>query len=291
LKDIDYAAPKTVAEAVALLQEKGERARVLAGGTDLIVQAREHRRDLDLMLDVKRIPEVNELAFDPRQGLRLGAAVPCSRIYEHQDIARAYPGLIDAVALIGGIQIQSRASVGGNLCNSSPAADCTPALIAHQAVCVIAGPNGTRELPVEQFCTGPGRNVLARGELLLSLRLPPPPPGFGAAYLRFIPRNEMDIAVAGAGVSVTLDAGKARCTAARVALAAVAPTPLLVPEAGAALLEGPVSDGLFDTAARLARAAARPISDMRGDADYRRHLVGVLVKRALQTAVERARGS
>jgi CO/xanthine dehydrogenase FAD-binding subunit len=289
--DIDYAAPRTVAEAVGLLSDKGDRARVLAGGTDLIVQVREHRRDLDLMVDVKHIPEVNELAFDPRQGLRLGAAVPCYRVYEHRDIASAYPGLIDAVALIGGIQIQSRASVGGNLCNASPAADTIPALIAHQAVCVIAGPKGTRELPVEQFCTAPGRNALGRGEMLLSLRLPPPATNFGAAYLRFIPRNEMDIAVAGAGVAVTLDGGKARCTAARVALAAVAPTPLLVPEAGAALVDGSLSESLIDKAAGLARAAARPISDMRGDADYRRHLVGVLVKRALHTAVERARGS
>src|SRR5262249_34932032 len=151
--------------------------------------------------------------------------------------------------------------------------------------CVIAGPKGTRELPVEQFCTAPGRNALGRGEMLLSLRLPPPVKNFGAAYLRFIPRNEMDIAVAGAGVAVTLDGGKARCTAARVALAAVAPTPLLVPEAGAALVDGGLSESLIDRAAGLARAAARPISDMRGDADYRRHLVGVLVKRALHTAV------
>jgi carbon-monoxide dehydrogenase medium subunit len=291
VKEIDYAAPRTVAEAVALLAEKGERARVLAGGTDLIVQAREHRRDLDLMVDVKHIPELNGLSYDRAQGLWLGAAVPCYRVYEDSAVARAYPGLIDAVALIGGIQIQSRASVGGNLCNSSPAADTIPALIAHQAECVIAGPKGTRELPVEQFCTGPGRNALARGEMLVGLRLPPPARNFGAAYLRFIPRNEMDIAVAGAGVAVTLDAGKGRCTAARVALAAVAPVPLLVPEAGAALTEGTLSDSLIEKAAGLARAAARPISDMRGDTDYRRHLVGVLVKRALHTALERARGS
>jgi carbon-monoxide dehydrogenase medium subunit len=291
VKDIDYAAPRTLGEALALLGERGERARVLAGGTDLIVQVREHRRDLDLMVDVKHIPEVNELAYDPRQGLRLGAAVPCYRVYEDRDIARAYPGLIDAVALIGGIQIQSRASVGGNLCNASPAADTIPALIAHRAVCVIAGPGGPRELPVEQFCTGPGRNALGRGELLVGLRIPPPPRNFGAAYLRFIPRNEMDIAVAGAGVSVTLDDAKSRCTAARVALAAVAPTPLLISEAGAALAEGALSDSLIEKAAGLARTAARPISDMRGDAEYRKHLVGVLVKRALHTAIERARGS
>jgi carbon-monoxide dehydrogenase medium subunit len=291
LKAIDYAAPGTIAKAVALLTEYGDRARILAGGTDLIVQVREGRRAPDLLVDVKRIPELNELTFDRQRGLRLGAAVPCCQVYEHAEIARAYPGLIDAVSLIGGIQIQSRASVGGNLCNASPAADTIPALIAHETTCLIAGPQGTREVPAEQFCTAPGRNVLARGEFLVGLRIPPPRPHSGAAYLRFIPRNEMDIAVVGAGVSVTLDGGKSRCTGARIALAAVAPTPLLVPEAGAALVDGALTDALIDRAAQLARAAARPISDMRGDADYRRHLVGVLTRRALQAALSRAKES
>jgi carbon-monoxide dehydrogenase medium subunit len=291
MKDIDYAAPKTLSEAVSLLAEKGDRARVLAGGTDIIVQVREHRRDLDLLVDIKNIPEVNELAFDAKQGLRIGAAVPCYRIYEHPEIAKAFPGLVDAAFLIGGIQIQSRASLGGNLCNASPAADTIPALIAHSAVCVIAGPKGNREVPVEKFCTAPGRTVLERGEMLLSLRLPAPARHFGAAYLRFIPRNEMDIAVVGAGVSVTLDESKQKCTGARVALGAVAPTPLLVSEAGSALVDGAINESVLDKAASLARAAARPISDMRGDADYRRHLVGVLTKRALQNAIQRARES
>ncbi len=183
---IDYAAPATIAEAVRLLADKGDRARILAGGTDLIVQLREGRRHVDLLVDIKHVPEVNELSYDPKQGLRLGAAVPCYRIYEDAAIAKAYPGLIDAVSLVGGIQIQSRASVGGNLCNSSPAADTVPALIALEAVAVIAGPRGQREVPVEQFCTGPGRNVLTAGEFLVSLRLPPPRPYAGASYLRFI---------------------------------------------------------------------------------------------------------
>ena len=164
-----------------------------------------------------------------QEGPRLGAAVPCYRIYEHEQIAKAYPGLIDAASLIGGIQIQSRASLGGNLCNASPAADSIPPLIALEAVCVIAGPEGTREVPVEKFCTAPGKTVLGPGEFLVSLKFPPPKPRSGASYLRFIPRNEMDIAVVGAGVSVDLDDAKKQCTAARVALAAVAPTPLLVP--------------------------------------------------------------
>jgi CO/xanthine dehydrogenase FAD-binding subunit len=291
MKAFDYSAPKTVTEAVALLADKGERARVLAGGTDVIVQVREGRRDLDLLVDVKNIPEVNELTYDPQHGLRVGAAVPCYRICEHLGLARSYPGLIEAAGLIGGTQIQSRASVGGNLCNASPAADTIPALIAAEATCVLVGPEGRREVAVEAFCTAPGRTVLRRGEMLVSLHMPPPRPDTGSAYLRFIPRNEMDIAVVGAGVSVTLDDGGTTCLAARVALAAVAPTPLLVAEAGAALVGRAPDSHAVEQAARLAQAAARPISDMRGDADYRRHLVGVLTRRALVTALQRAKES
>jgi carbon-monoxide dehydrogenase medium subunit len=289
MKDITYAAPKTVADAAALLNDKGDRARILAGGTDIIVQVREGRRDIDALVDIKHVPEVNELSFDPAKGLIIGAAVPCCLIYEHKAFARAYPGLMDAVSLIGGIQIQSRASLGGNLCNASPAADGIPVLIALETVCDIAGPKGTRSVPVEQFCTGPGKTVLGRGEFLVRFRVPAPKKQAGAAYLRFIPRNEMDIAVAGAGVAVQLDGSKAKCTAARIALAAVAPTPLLVPDAGAALVGTSLDDAAVAKAAALAQATARPISDMRGDADYRRHLVGVLVKRALAIAIDRAK--
>jgi carbon-monoxide dehydrogenase medium subunit len=289
LNAFDYAAPRTLAEAIQLLGQKGQRTRLLAGGTDLLVQLREGRRDADLVVDIKHIPELNELSFDPGRGLTIGAAVPCYRIAEHRDLSRTYPGLVDAAALIGGVQIQSRASLGGNLCNASPAADTIPALIAHEAVCVIAGPGGTRELPVEKFCTAPGRTVLGQGELLVSLRLPPPKAHAGSLYVRFIPRNEMDIAVVGVGVSVTLDDSRSRCLAARIALAAVAPTPLLVPEAGAALVDGELTEALLDRAASLAQAAARPISDMRGTAEYRRHLVGVLTRRALRGAIQRAK--
>jgi len=289
LNAFDYAAPRTLAEAIALLAEKGDRARVLAGGTDIIVQVREGRRHVDLLVDVKHIPEVNELSYSAA-GLRLGAAVPCAAICEDPAVRHAYPGLVDAASLVGGVQIQSRAGVGGNLCNASPAADTIPALIAHQAVAVIAGPNGQREVPVEQFCIGPGRTVLGRGELLVRLHLPPPPADSAGRYLRFIPRNEMDIAVVGAGVRVTLDEKRVRCLGARIALAAVAPTPLFVPEAGDALVDGPITDILIDKAVSLAQAAARPISDMRGDAAYRRHLVGVLTRRALQGAIQRAKG-
>src|SRR5215510_12968875 len=245
MKEFDYSAPKNVAEAVAILSKHGDRAKILAGGTDVIVQLREHRREADVLVDIKRIPEVNKLTCDAKKGLVIGAAVPCYRIYEHKDIAKLYPGLIDAAALIGGIQIQSRASLGGNLCNASPAADSIPPMIALEGVCIIAGPSGTRELPVEKFCTAPGKTVLTKGEFLVSLKFTPPRPNSGAAYLRFIPRNEMDIAVAGAGVSVVLDATKTKCTAARIALAAVAPTPLFVADAGAALVDGALNETLI----------------------------------------------
>ncbi len=289
MTEFDYAAPATLTEAAALLARQG--ARALAGGTDIIVQVRENRRDAELLVDLKKVPELNALRFDGKEGLILGAAVPCYRVAEHAEVRRHYPGLAEAAGLIGGVQIQSRASVGGNLCNASPAADSIPALIALGAEAVVAGPSGTRRaVPVESFCTGPGRTVLVPGEVLVHLRLPPPAPHSSSAYLRFIPRNEMDIAVVGAGVALTLDDKRSTCVSARVALAAVAPTPLLVPEAGAALAGTALAEADLERAAALAKVAARPISDMRGSADYRRHLVGVLVRRALRAALQRAKG-
>ncbi|MCZ6874044.1 MAG: xanthine dehydrogenase family protein subunit M [bacterium] len=290
MQAFDYVAAQTVNEAVSLLAEKGDRARVLAGGTDLIVQIREGRRDLDLIVDVKKVPDVNVMTYNPQSGLQLGAAVPFYRIYGDATIAQAYPGLMDAFSLVGGIQIQGRASAGGNLCNSSPAADTTPALIVHQAVCIIAGPNGQREVAVEDFCTAPGQNVLAQGEFLVSFRIPAPPAHFGAQYQRFIPRNEMDIAVVGTASAVILSDDLSTITAARVALGAVAPTPIVVPEASAALIGKPISDQAIQAAAEAAKAAARPISDMRGTIEQRKHLAGVLTQRTLQVAIARAKG-
>jgi carbon-monoxide dehydrogenase medium subunit len=290
VKAFKYAAPRTLAEASSLLAEHGERARVLAGGTDLIVQIREGRREVDLVVDIKEAAEVNTLSFDPERGLTLGAAVPCYRIHEDPRIRQAYPGLHEAAGLIGGTQIQSRASVGGNLCNSSPAADTIPALIALRGVCHVFGPEGWRKIAVEDFCTGPGKNALGRGEMLVSIHMPPPPKPGSSSYLRFIPRNEMDIAVVGVGVALQIDAGQRRCVEARIALAAVAPTPILAPDAAAALQGVDLSDEVLKKAASKAQEAARPIDDMRGDSDYRKHLVGVLTYRALQTAWSRARG-
>jgi carbon-monoxide dehydrogenase medium subunit len=199
--------------------------------------------------------------------------------------------LIDAIHLIGGVQIQYRASVGGNLCNASPAADSIPALIVHEASCIIAGADGTRKVPVENFCTAPGKNVLEHGELLVAVSIPPPKENFGAHYLRFIPRNEMDIAVVGAGASVTLDAAKQKILSARIALGAVAPTPLFVEEAGTFLAGKEISDENIREAAAIAQAAARPISDLRGTAEHRKHLCAVLTRRALEKAIERGRAS
>ena len=289
MQDFSYVTAKTVPEAVALLDENGEKARILAGGTDLIVQVREARRDVDLMIDVKSIPEVNVLNYDDNAGLTLGAAVECYKIYAVDAICDAYPGLIDATKIIGGTAIQGRAGVGGNLCNASPAADCIPPLIVLNATCVIAGPNGERELPVEEFCTAPGQTDLANGEMLVSLKIPAPASNSSSFYLRFIPRNEMDIAVVGAGASVTLDAAKQTIVSARIALAAVAPTPLFAEEASARLAGREVSDAAIDDAAQAAQAIARPISDMRGTAEQRTHLVGVLTRRALNGAIQRVR--
>lgn len=290
LHDIDYVSAKTVKEAVALLNKHGDRACVLSGGTDILVQLREGRRKARLVVDVKGIPELSRMSYNAKTGLTLGAAVPCCQIYEDKAVARAYPGLIDAVSLVGGIQIQGRASVGGNLCNASPAADTIPALIALGAVCTVAGPKGKRKVKAEDFCVSPGRTALKKGELLVSVHIPAPKPRSGAHFLRFIPRNEMDIAVVNAGASVVLDAKKRTFISARIALGAVAPTPLFVADAGASLAGKPVSEEAVEAAAEIARAAARPISDMRGTAEQRTHLAGVLARRALQGAIERAKG-
>ncbi len=290
MRAFDYVLTRTVEQTVVLLARQGDQARILSGGTDLLVQLREGRLSAALVVDIKDVPEANVLNYDPALGLQLGAAVPCHLICGHQALAAAYPGLLDAVSLIGGIQIQGRASVGGNLCNASPAADTIPALIVHRAVCVIAGPDGCREVPVEEFCTAPGQTVLNNGEFLVSLHIPPPQPGFGASYLRFIPRNEMDIAVVGAGASLTLAEDLRTITSARVALGAVAPTPLFIPEAGESLTGREATPQNIEAAARIAQSAARPISDMRGTAGQRRHLSFVLARRALSIAFERAQG-
>lgn len=286
MQAVKYARPSSVEEAVDLLEQGGDRARVLAGGTDLIVLARERRIDVDLFVDVKALEPLTAIRYDPADGLTIGAAAPCYRIAADPAVQAHYPCLIDCATLIGGVAIQGRASLGGNLCNASPAGDGIPALIALGTTVEIAGPKGRRTVAAEEFCTGPGRNVLESGEFVVALRAPPPSARAGAAFRRFIPRGEMDIAVTNAAVHLRFDGD--RVGSARVAVGAVAPTPLLVEEAGVALAGEPLSEATIAAAAAAAWAAARPIDDMRGTVKQRRHLAGVLVAHCIRIAAERA---
>lgn len=284
-----YVAPKSVAEATSLLAgSDGDtgRMQVLAGGTDLLVQMRTVDRGPRTIVDVKGLAETNRLEIGAETTF-IGAALSSAVLNENGDLVGLFPGLLEAADLIGSTQIQGRATLGGNLCNASPAGDTIPAMIANAAVCVIAGPDGERELPVEDFVTGVGTNALRRGELLLGIRLPNPGPRTGDAYLRFIPRTEMDIAVAGCGVRLDLDASGV-CTAARVAIGAVAPTALLVPAAAEALVGTAVDDQALAAAGAACSEASSPISDKRGTVDYRRKVVAVLCRRAAAIARDRA---
>ncbi|MBY0504791.1 MAG: xanthine dehydrogenase family protein subunit M [Bryobacteraceae bacterium] len=278
MRSFDYAAPVSLAEALALLAAH-PTARVLAGGTDLLVQLKSGRRETPLVVDLKKIPELKAITFDAAEGLTIGATVPCCQLTAHADLRRVYPSLAEVAGLIGGTAVQGRASLGGNLCNAAPSADSVPLMIALSAQARVAGPQGLRTVAVEDFCVAPGKSILGPGEFLVSIFFPLPAPGFHAHYLRFIPRNEMDIAVVGVGVSTTVQDGK--IAAARIALASVAPTPLFVKAAGDSLVgQAPTSEAIAG-AATLAQAAAKPISDMRAPADYRRHLCDVLTRRAL----------
>ena len=281
-----FAAPTTVAEAVQLLANASGVARVLAGGTDLLVQLRSGILKPDLIVDTKRIPELRTITTEGG-GYRIGASVSGAEAGEHDGLSKDWPGVVEAVELIGSTQIQGRASFVGNLCNASPAADSVPALVAAGATVVIAGPNGEREVPVEDVPTAPGRTSLARGEMVVAVKLPPKPARTGDAYLRFIPRTEMDIAVVGAGVCVTLGEDGA-CTAAKVSLGAVAPTVLVVPDAAAALVGGRLDDAALAALDAAARAACKPIDDKRGTIEYRTKVAGVLARRAAATAFKRA---
>ena len=290
MESFEFVTPKSIDEAVKILASNGDNARMIAGGTDILVQMRVGRQTPSVVVDVKSIPELNVVSYDASKGLTLGAAVPCYKIYQDKTVSAAYPGLIDTAWLIGGIQIQGRASIGGNVCNAAPSGDSIPAVIALGGVCNIAGPNGTRELPTEEFCTAPGRNALQSGEMLVSISFPAPVANSGANYQRFIPRNEMDIAVVGVGTSVVLDASGQNFVSARIALASVAPTPVFATEAGDSLAGKAVSEEAIQQASELAQAAAKPISDMRGTIRQRTHLVGVFTRRTLNRAIERARG-
>jgi CO/xanthine dehydrogenase FAD-binding subunit len=282
-----YEAPESVEGAVALLAGAHGEARVLAGGTDLLVQLRADLVDPELIVDIKRIPETRAVTED-QGGWRIGAAVTGAELKEHARLKQVWPGVVEAANLIGSTQVQGRATLGGNLCNGSPAADSVPALIAAGAVATLAGPNGRRSLPVEDVMLGPRKLALTRGEIVVSFLLPPRPPRSGDAYLRFIPRTEMDIAVVGAGVSLSLDAGGI-ITAARVSLGAVAARVLLVPDAAEALIGSRLDKAAQDRLEAAARAACRPIDDKRGTTEFRTDVAAVLARRTAMIALDRAR--
>ncbi|MCS7207144.1 MAG: xanthine dehydrogenase family protein subunit M [Dehalococcoidia bacterium] len=285
MRPFDYKAPKRLQEAYAILsQANGGPVRPLAGGTDLIDQLRVGRKQAAIVMDVKHIPELQRLEYDPRKGLLIGAAVPCYRVYENPAVSQHYPAIREGAMLIGSWQIQHRASLGGNICNAAPSADTVPPLLVYEAVALIGGPRGERQVPLERFFTGPGQTVLGPDEILLGIQVPPAPPRSRSRYQRFIPREEMDIAVAGAASLVAVDE-QGVIRRARIALAAVAPTPVRAHEAEA-LLEGQrPTRTLLEQAGEKAVLATKPITDVRGSIGYRKELVKVLTRRTLVQAL------
>ena len=285
-----YVAPTSITEVLTLLDDHvrtGRGTQILAGGTDVMVQMRGINREPRTIIDIKKLEETNRFQIGPEH-IYIGSAIPSARMQENAELKKLYPGLLEAADLIGSTQVQGRATICGNLCNASPAGDSIPALIAAGALCDIATPSGSRELTVEDFVTGVGQNALADGEFLLGLKLRRPSGSTKDAYLRFTPRTEMDIAVAGVAVSVTLE--DSNCVAARVAIGAVATKALLVTQAADAVIGTALDDAALQRAGEACQAAAQPISDKRGSAIYRRKVVAVLCRRALATARDRALG-
>src|SRR6202158_2081483 len=289
MTDIRYLAPGTLDEAVSAFATAGSAARIMAGGTDLLVQMRSGAVRPGLIVDIKKISEMTAIEETGDGGFRVGAAVPGAVLSEHPRFGKVWPGVLEAVNLIGATQVQGRASAGGNLCNGSPAGDSVPAMIAAGAIVTVQGPHGRREMPVEKVPAGAGRPHRLPGEVLISFMLPPRPPGSGDAYLRMMPRTEMDIAVVGVGVSLTLKDGV--CTAARVGRGAVAPTALLVEAAAKALIGSTLDDAALNAAAAACSAACRPIDDKRGTVAYRTKIAGVLLRRTVAIAAKRAGGN
>ncbi|MDR9393023.1 FAD binding domain-containing protein [Roseovarius sp. SYSU LYC5161] len=286
---MQYHSPKTVDDAVRLLAAEAGECRVLAGGTDLLVRMRSGMSEPDSILDIKRIDELRRITREDG-GWRIGAAVSGAEMGENDALVADWPGVVEAVNLIGSTQIQGRCTLAGNLCNASPAADSVPAMVAADGVARVAGPDGQRDLPVQDIPTGPGKTSLKRGEFITSIFLPSKAERSGDAYLRFIPRTEMDIAVVGCGVSLTLDAD-GTCIAARVALGAVAPTVILVEDAAKTLVGTRADDAALDALAAACSTAATPIADKRGTEEFRVHVAGVLAKRAAKIARNRAGGA
>jgi CO/xanthine dehydrogenase FAD-binding subunit len=288
MESYGYVAPSSIAEVLAVLNEStsaGQMTQVLAGGSDVLVQMRMPNHQPRTIVDIKKLAETNRLEVSA-EGIYIGAAVSSAVMNEHQGLRKAMPGLMEAGDLIGSTQVQGRATICGNLCNASPAGDSIPALIAAGGLCDIATAGGSRQMPVEDFVVGVGKNALQEGEFLLGVKFAMPKASTKDAYLRFTPRTEMDIAVAGVGVRVSVENGI--CTDARVAIGAVAPTALLVPGAADALIGSSLDEAALAAAGQACKDSASPISDKRGTAEYRQKVVAVLCKRAIAIAHKRA---
>lgn len=283
-----YQTPGTSKEAAVLLQGERGQAFVLAGGTDLMVRMKGRFVEPDLLVDIKHISAM-QLIKKSATGFRIGAAVSAAEMGENTSLKKTWPGVVESANLIGSDQIQNRCTIAGNLCNASPAADAVPALIAAGAKVNVVGAQRRRTVAVEKIITGPGTTSLRKGEVVEAITLPKRPPKSSDAYLRFTPRSEMDIAVVGAGVSLTLDS-KLVIKSARVALGAVAPTPLLVPAAARAIVGTKLNKAALNALAEACSAACNPIDDKRGTIEFRTEVVGVLAQRAAKIAYKRARG-
>ena len=288
MSDTQYLAAKTIDEAVQAHNQANGAARFLAGGTDLLVQIKSGIKKPNLVIDVKKIVELNSIDEISENEFVIGASVSGANLNRNKKFASLWPGVLEAFRLIGSEQIQGRASLGGNLCNGSPAGDSVPALIAAGCVAVIAGPDGRKELPIEEFHTGPGRTILNNGEMLVSLKFPKREKNSADAYLRMTPRTEMDIAVVGCGVNISLENNI--CTSARVSLGAVAPTPLLIKEASEIMTGTNLNDEVLEKVSKLCMDSCNPIDDKRGTVEYRTKVAGVLFKRTTLIAIDRIKG-
>jgi carbon-monoxide dehydrogenase medium subunit len=288
MSETQYLAPKSIDEAVKAHSAANGKARFLAGGTDLLVQIKSGIKKPNLVIDIKKIVELNSIIEVSDNEFKVGAAVSGANLNRNKKFANLWPGVLEAFRLIGSEQIQGRASLGGNLCNGSPAGDSVPALVAAGCNVTIAGPNGSRNIPIETFHTGPGKTVLENGEMLVSINFPKRASNSGDAYLRMTPRTEMDIAVVGCGVNITMENGV--CTNARVSLGAVAPTPLLINEASEIMVGTDINSDIIQRVSKICMEACNPINDKRGTIDYRTKVAGVLFKRTVLTAIDRIKG-
>jgi len=287
MREFDYHSPASLEAALSLL-DRCQGAKVLAGGTDLIVQMKEGRIRPQVLIDVKGVAELNRLAFVEDGALFIGAAVPLNRIISYPRVRTVFPALFEACSIVGSMQLRNRATMGGNICNGAPSADTAPPLLTLSARAIVAGPGGSRPVPMAEFFIGPGRTVVGEKEILVGIEVPPPQFPCGGSYLRHIPRQEMDIAVAGVASFLLFDREDV-CKEARIALGAVAPTPMRSGRAESILSKRPLTEELIEEAAGEASEEASPISDVRASAAYRREIVKVLTKRTVKAAWERHR--